>query len=406
MTEVHVLVKAPSRYFQFAMVAWRTPFLQKSKWCRVFPAVFTPVFFLYVVSSAGGGILRYTLLRELIGNRMDMLPSVVGVTDAVGTAVKIVVDLSRRWNEFTSEIVDQPGGGVLAAILYNLGTILLAVSVSGSSLTTRLGFYTLGVFVMSKGTGLLWSISSQVLKDQGRNRIRSHMRESKNDPGIHLVAHKKEPWDIDGKISQVQVLFRFGATAVGPLFVTQMLLPTVSVSSSYLCLAAIISVLCIAIIFLVRRIHEDDFQEAGNNNTGTSSSSAENEVAAATLTRTVKVGWREVIPFWMQRVFGCCGTTTTMEPEFETEPGYFSDAWIDCGLLNGLTEVVRAGYARVLCLRALSMGLSPLELAHALAITGATAVALFWLSDIADRNRRLASFLRYTSSLDAVFILT
>jgi hypothetical protein len=109
----------------------------------------------------------------------------------------------------------------------------------------------------------------------------------------------------------------------------------------------------------------------------------------------VEVGWREVVPKWLQNGL-CYFCFSSSNSSLATEdPGYFTQAWVDCGLLNGLTEVVRAGYARILCLRALSMGLSPTELARALAITGTTAVATFWLSDIADRNRRLSSFLRY-----------
>lgn len=369
-----MLLKAPSRYFEFAMVSWRTPFLQNSEWCRVFSAVFTPVFILYVVSSAGGGILRYALLRELIGNRMDMLPSVVGATDAVGTAIKIFIDLSRKWNQVTSEIVDKQESGVLAASLYNIGTVMLVVSAAGHSLTTRLAMYVIGDFIMGKGTGLLWNISSQVLKDHGKRQIQRYKKEQKSDEGVDLLVKTTESWDIDAKISQVQVLFRFGASAIGPIFVSQVLLPNISVSSSYFCLAALISVLCVGIVFLLRRIHKAKKVENSK----------------------VVVGWREVIPSQLQfNLFGCCVTATATEPAVFTKPGYFSDAWIDCGLLNGLTEVVRAGYARVICLRALSMGLTPIELAHALAITGATAVALFWLSDVADRNRRLASFLRY-----------
>lgn len=374
MVEIMVLVKAPRRYFEFAMVAWRTPFLQNSEWCRVFSVVFTPVFVLYVVSSAGGGILRYALLQELIGNRMDMLPSVVGATDAAGTAFKIIIDLSRKWNEISSEIVDRQEGAMLAAILYNIGTIMLVISVVGRSLNTRLAMYVIGVFVMGKGTGLLWSISSQVLKDHGKSQIQSHM----SDESMHLFVNKKGSWDIDAKISQVQVLFRFGASAIGPILVTRMLLPNVSVSSSYFCLAALISVLCVGIVFLLRRIRK-----------ATKKGEQDQEIAV------VVVGWREVIPSWMQcNLLGYFTSPIAMESRFVTAPGYFSDAWIDCGLLNGLTEVVRAGYARVICLRALSMGLTPVELAQALAITGATAVTLFWLSDMADRNRRLASFLR------------
>jgi len=313
---------------------------------------------------------------------MDLLPFVVGVTDATRTTFLIIVDLSRKWNTYRSEIVDKPFGGILAAIFYCTGSLVLATSALVPSLSFKLGLYVIGGLVMSRGSSLIWGITSQVIKDHGKQQIDNQIsRERSSNDQNPLISRES---DVDAKISQIQVLFRFAASAVGPIFATRVLLYNLSPSNSYLGLAFVVFCLCTYLVLIVRRIH--------HQNNPKTNDSKDNVV--------FDIGWREVLPSWLQQKFCCwCFRDSTIE----SGAGYFNTAWIDCGLLNGLTEVVRSGYSRILCLRALSMGLSSTQLAHALAITGTTAVASFWLSDIADRNRRLASFLRYKLKLFVQF---
>jgi hypothetical protein len=206
--------------------------------------------------------------------------------------------------------------------------------------------------------------------------------------------------DVDAKISQLQVLFRFAASAVGPLLASKLLLPLLAPSQAYLGLAGIVLGLCVFLTILVTMIQADSSQAEDRfvfivPETIKTLSDNNASILPPIDQIKVEVGWREVVPKWLQNGL-CYFCFSSSNSSLATEdPGYFTQAWVDCGLLNGLTEVVRAGYARILCLRALSMGLSPTELARALAITGTTAVATFWLSDIADRNRRLSSFLRH-----------
>jgi hypothetical protein len=105
------------------LTSWRAPYIDNSYCCCVFPVVFAPVFVIYTVSSAGSQILRYALLQDIIEHKIETLPFVVGTTDAVMTLVHIIIELSRRWNTYTAEVVDKPFGGVLAAILYRLGSL-------------------------------------------------------------------------------------------------------------------------------------------------------------------------------------------------------------------------------------------------------------------------------------------
>eukprot|EP00597_Dinobryon_sp_UTEXLB2267_P000625 CAMPEP_0170065778 /NCGR_PEP_ID=MMETSP0019_2-20121128/5734_1 /TAXON_ID=98059 /ORGANISM="Dinobryon sp., Strain UTEXLB2267" /LENGTH=488 /DNA_ID=CAMNT_0010272725 /DNA_START=166 /DNA_END=1632 /DNA_ORIENTATION=+ len=309
---------------------------------------------------------------------MDILPFVVGVTDATKAFITIVIGLSQKWNVFTSEIVDKPFGGILASVLYIIGSLVLAISTIGPSLSMKLILYIIGSLVMSRGTSLIWSITSQVIKDHGKHQIDNQILREREMNEENMLMSKNT--DVDAKISQIQVLFRFAASAVGPIFATRVLLQNLSASNSYLGLAFLVCCLCTFLILTVRRIHHSNQVDKEDDHDN-----------------RIEIGWREVLPAWFQQKICCCcfSSIGSGRSTIDTETGYFNAAWVDCGLLNGLTEVVRSGYERILCLRALSMGLSSTQLAHVLAITGATAVATFWLSDIADRNRRLASFLSF-----------
>jgi hypothetical protein len=182
------------------------------------------------------------------------------------TLVHIIIGLSRRWNTYTAEVVEKPFGGVLAAILYCLGSLVLALSVLGSSLVAKLTFYVVGSLIMGRGTSLIWGITSQVVKDHGKRQIEKFIWgiTSVPDEGSSLVpapAPKVElDVDVDAKISQLQVLFRFAASAVGPLLASKLLLPLLAPSQAYLGLAGIVLGLCVFLIILVTMIQPDSSQ--------------------------------------------------------------------------------------------------------------------------------------------------
>jgi hypothetical protein len=224
-----------------------------------------------------------------------------------------------------------------------------------------LSVYVFGVFLINRGINLLWNTCSVAFKDHGKRRI--ELFEAEDEEQVAICPAENTRGDIDAKVMQLQVMCRFAAGSIGPLLATHVLFERTSYA--YGVLVLIVAALGAAMAIVVRRIDKDE---------------SPNQVTDI----KVQVNWRMVLPFRL---------ISGLPQPYD---GHFNTPWFQSGLLIAFTEVVRGGFTRVLCLRALSMGLSQREIALALAVVGGTAVSSFWLSDIADRNRRLAAVISFT----------
>ena len=351
------LVGAPLRYWRFLVVAWSAPFFDDAPRFRVLPVIFAPMFILEIQDSAGRNALSYVLLKSIIDN--SSLSLVVGVTDAIISCMSIAIKLDGRWNRFMSSVADRPSGAITGAVLYCLGAITLIISSYGKSRMLSLSVYVFGVFLINRGINLLWNTCSVAFKDHGKRRI--ELFEAEDEEQVAICPAENTRGDIDAKVMQLQVMCRFAAGSIGPLLATHVLFERTTYA--YLVLVVIVAVLGAAMAIVVRRIDKDESTQVTNVNSN--------------------VTWRTVLP--VRLISGLP----------QPYDGHFNAPWFQSGLLIAFTEVVRGGFTRVLCLRALSMGLSQKEIALALAVVGGTAVSSFWLSDIADRNRRLAAVISF-----------
>ena len=349
------LVGAPLRYWRFSVVAWSAPFFDDTPRFRVLPVIFTPMFILELQDSAGRNALSYVLLQSII--RSSELSFVVGVIDMILSCLSLALKLDGRWNQFMSSVADRPSGAITGAVLYCIGSVTLAIISGGKFRILSLSVYVFGVFLINRGINLLWNTCSVAFKDHGKRRI--ELFEAEDEEQTPICPAENRRGDIDAKVMQLQVMCRFAAGSIGPLLATHVLFKLTTYA--YLVLAAIVAVLGLAMAIIVRRIEKEE---------------SPNQVT------DIKVTWRMVIPIG-----------GGLPQPYD---GHFNAPWFRSGLLIAFTEVVRGGFTRVLCLRALSMGLSQKEIAIALAVVGGTAVSFFWLSDIADRNRRVAAILSFT----------
>jgi len=224
-----------------------------------------------------------------------------------------------------------------------------------------LSVYVFGVFLINRGINLLWNTCSVAFKDHGKRRI--ELFEVEDEEQVAICPAENTRGDIDAKVMQLQVMCRFAAGSIGPLLATHLLFE-LTTTYAYLVLVVIVAVLGAAMAIVVRRIEKNESTQVTNVNSN--------------------VTWRMVLP--VRLISGLP----------QPYDGHFNAPWFQSGLLIAFTEVVRGGFTRVLCLRAISMGLSQKEIAIALAVVGGTAVSSFWLSDIADRNRRLAAVISFT----------
>lgn len=344
------VVGAPLRYWRFSVVAWSATFFDDAPRFRVLPVIFAPMFILELQDSAGRNALNYVLLQSIIDS--SSLSFVVGVIDMIISCLSLALKLDGRWNRFMSSVADRPSGAITGAVLYCLGSATLAMIADG------LTAYVFGVFIINLGINLLWNTCSVAFKDHGKGRI--ELFEAEDEEQVAICPAENRRGDIDAKVMQLQVMCRFAAGSIGPLLATHLIFerPT----DAYGVLAVIVAVLGVAMAIVVRRIEKDESTQVADIQ--------------------VNVTWRMVLPIG-----------GGLPQPYD---GHFNTPWFQSGLLIAFTEVVRGGFARVLCLRALSMGLSQKEIAIALAVVGGTAVSFFWLSDIADRNRRLAAILSFT----------
>jgi len=260
-----------------------------------------------------------------------------------------------------SSVADRPSGAITGAVLYCLGAITLVISSYGKSCMLSLSVYVFGVFLINRGINLLWNTCSVAFKDHGKRRI--ELFEVEDEEQVAICPAENTRGDIDAKVMQLQVMCRFAAGSIGPLLATHLLFE-LTTTYAYLVLVVIVAVLGAAMAIVVRRIEKNESTQVTNVNSN--------------------VTWRMVLP--VRLISGLP----------QPYDGHFNAPWFQSGLLIAFTEVVRGGFTRVLCLRAISMGLSQKEIAIALAVVGGTAVSSFWLSDIADRNRRLAAVISFT----------
>lgn len=355
LNHIYELVGAPLRYWRFSVVAWSAPFFDDAPRFRVLVVIFTPMFILELQDSAGRNALNYVLLQSIISS--SSLSLVVGVIDMIISCLSLALKLDGRWNRFMSSVADRPSGAITGAVLYCLGSTILAMISGGKFRILSLSVYVFGVFLINLGINLLWNTCSVAFKDHGKRRI--ELFEAEDEEQVAMCPAENIRGDIDAKVMQLQVMCRFAAGSIGPLLATHLMFQRPM--DAYLVLVAIVAALGVAMAIVVRRIDKDE--------------STQVKVQS-------NVTWRMVLPIG-----------GGLPQPYD---GHFNAPWFRSGLLIAFTEVVRGGFARVLCLRALAMGLSQKEIAIALAVVGGTAVSFFWLSDIADRNRRVAAILSFT----------
>eukprot|EP00581_Thalassiosira_minuscula_P000245 CAMPEP_0183739420 /NCGR_PEP_ID=MMETSP0737-20130205/57008_1 /TAXON_ID=385413 /ORGANISM="Thalassiosira miniscula, Strain CCMP1093" /LENGTH=597 /DNA_ID=CAMNT_0025974217 /DNA_START=98 /DNA_END=1891 /DNA_ORIENTATION=- len=408
------LFGAPTRYHQFLGAAFQQRFFDDDvdhalpASPSVAVAVLPPAFANYVISSAVKDVLRYSLLKRALGVSNVDLPLVVGGCDSCCAAMDVLIRLHGAWDVRKAGLVASWSGPALAAVLYGAGVVVVA-AVSMMAHLDGYGRYhflflvlfTIGSYFMNIGAGLLWNVWTQTFKHQAERRLECDTASAKYVSVLGSEGSEQEiinsalrGVDVQGKLSQLQVLLRYAASSIAPLLATSLMTQT-GATASYAIVAVCSISLAVLMAFIVNRLEGEEESKSTRRQRKRPG---------------VIVGWAEMLPVWVtscfcfrSRLIEICRNTELEPLKLELEggnteivrnndkAGQFSAAFFHAGMFGSLTEVVRGGYTRVLCLRAATSDLSHGDLARALSIAGVTAVLLFWLSDVADRSRRLAA---------------
>lgn len=392
---------APNRYWYFVRAASSTSFFQEcenkknnclNKW-SVSLVIFPIALSIYAISIAVSNVLRYSLLQIVVSSSLE-LPLLIGVTDAILAGLDVLVRIHGKWDTWKVHVIGTPMAPIVASILYGSGITIQLLGVTTGWFTSYsicVVSYTIGAFLMSRGKGFLWNVWSQVIKPTANQQL--------------LVSEKEDQFqevDFQGKMAQFQVVLRYLASSSAPL-IAAFCLRSTNVTISYLLTALSFICLAIWIAYILSLLI--------NSNEMVSSKTKMNKKDTSVSLKKHTILWSEMLPAWFlfnstttpNAPQSMAGETTTLIPMDQEESMYnnnrkvgrFSDDFFHCGMFTCLTESVRNGYTRIICLRAATAELSDAQLAQILSVVGGTAVLTFWLSDIADTNRRLAAFLSF-----------
>ena len=398
---------APHRYWYFVRAASSTGFFQvdenKKNNClnqwSVGLVIFPIALSIYSISIAVSNVLRYSLLQLVVSSSLE-LPLLIGVTDAILAGLDVIVRIHGKWDTWKVHIIGTPMAPIIASILYGSGVVIQLLGITTGWFTSYsicVVSYTIGAFLMSRGRGFLWNIWSQVIKPTANQQL------------VSVKEDQYQEVDFQGKMAQFQVVLRYIASSSAPL-IAAFCLRSTNVTISYLLTA--FSFICLAIwmAYILSLLLLNS-----NNELVSSKKKTKKKDQSISSSEKQSVSWSEMLPasrFFMSNSTttpnatqsSMVGETTNLIPIDHQEEnmynntrkvGRFSDDFFHCGMFSCLTESVRNGYTRIICLRAATSDLSDAQLAQILSVVGGTAVLTFWLSDIADTNRRLAAFLSF-----------
>ena len=410
------------------------------------------------------------MLKAIVGT--ERLALYVGVLDAVLAIVDIAI--TAPWASVVDKLRYSRAGCYAAAALYASGAAMIVTAcvylpaictVLGLRLprgaVPRIAVYAVGALVLSKGQGMLFSVWSNVHKENCLDALRGGetIRDTKTAAArrrasftsflspwnsitnimnallvggvghiygmqvasycyaalaglavlfCHFVMHETRPSSVEdlvsqedngAKVAEVQVLCRFAAAAVAPLGAAALLEAT-SIAISYAACVAVFTLLSVVMACLVGfkkgEAEGDEKAKKGNREKEGDEKNGEKSQEKTVL------GWADVLP--AKNILGadvcdrCLFGSRQIAQPSPPARGRFAGHFMRAGLFTSFTTSVREGYARVICLRAVTMGLSHAELSSVLFIVSTTAVAGFWLSDTAKgprESRRRAAALSF-----------
>uniref|UniRef100_A0A7S4MSJ2 Uncharacterized protein n=1 Tax=Odontella aurita TaxID=265563 RepID=A0A7S4MSJ2_9STRA len=403
---------------------------QHSEGCHtsILVAVFAPAFAKYALSTAISDVLRYAILVSTVGVAKNDLPLIIGACDALCAVGDVLLRVQGSWDMAKARLVGNKSGPITAAAIYCVGvaTVISSAMELGCGTDTdmveptgtgalqeshglkcntyfyALALYTIGSYLMRIGHGLLWNVWTQTFKHHAEKRLvainTSEEEDSLEEEGNQDSSGANRAilldFDIQGKLSQLQVLLRYAACSVAPPCAAYLLSCTnQSPTAVYSIVGLCFLLLCCCIAKIVELIGE-------NKESNSSASQRIRPIQSSARSAARLVSWSEMLP---KRMASCLHPPSATHTESgplvvsgnSSYAGRFSSSFFHLGAFISLTEIVRGGYTRVLCLMVVTSDLSHADLSHALSVTGTLALSTFWLSDLADRNRKLAASISF-----------
>ena len=447
------------RYGDFVWLAWRTPFYRddseennnnnnnNNKIQSVLLQFLPAALFKFGSYMAVQQVLRYALLLHTVGVSAGKLALTIGLVDACLSGLDVMLRFQGSWDAYKAKLVSRMAGPWVCLGLY-LGGVAVCV---GSAiifgyrgpipdLALAISVFTIGAWSMQIAQNTVWNIWAQVVKRQANKRLKEERTNlsksddnngSNNSNGSPTGGSRQQRLallDFQGKMAQFQVMIRYLAISVAPLTATYVLNHTNnSAPWSYVIISSYYVMLCVLVAIPVHGLLQRGLLK-GDSKTKkeatTTQNGGKNDENGGKNEPEFVMQWYEMMPSWcgclksndkdkrdgtegtapterdpLQQVVTTITSAATTSPTIPRHArSRYCAAFFNLGIFSCATEVVRGGFLRVLCLRvAISTAtVSVSALGHILAVVGATSVLLFWLSDVADSNRRLAAAIGFS----------